>query len=142
MAALTADKKQIFLGEPLHVISYKVATSTTIYNGALVALNSSGYLVNASDTASTIVVGFAMEQVVNSGANGAKSIQVATGAIGTLVAGTNINQADVGALAYVSDNQTVTDAATATNDIPVGRIVSYDSAAGTVMVRVMPGGNA
>lgn len=112
----------------------------TIYNGALVSVNSSGYAVNASDTASTIVMGVALEQVVNSGANGAKSILVATGVIATLVAGTGITQASVGSSCVVSDNQTVTNTATATNDIPVGRIVSYDSTAGTVMVRIQPGG--
>lgn len=140
MAALTADKKQTFLGVPQHTVSLKVATSMTIYNGALVSVNSSGYAVNASDTASTIVMGVALEQVVNSGANGAKSILVATGVIATLVAGTGITQASVGSSCVVSDNQTVTNTATATNDIPVGRIVSYDSTAGTVMVRIQPGG--
>jgi len=142
MAALTADKKQITQGTPLNCIGYKMTNAVTIYKGSLVSVNSSGYALASADTASTVVVGVAVEQVVNSGAAGAKTIQVETNGIFTFVAGTGIGQDDVGQLCYVSDDQTVTNAATATNDIPVGRVVSYDSAASTVMVCVRPGGNA
>jgi len=123
MAALTEDRNtKLTEGK---IFSYPVAASTKIYAGSLVALNSSGYAVPASDTAGLRVVGRAEEQVDNStGSNGDKSVQVREGIF--LFAGSGLTDADVGKNALVSDDQTISVAPT-TNNIFAGVIKKVES---------------
>ena len=112
-----------------------VAAATTIYKGALIAKNAAGFVVPASDTAALVVIGVAEEQVINSGANGAKTVKYATNLAVELVNGGGaIVQASKHALCYVADDQTVTTAAVAVNDIPAGKVMEFTTTAVWVFV--------
>lgn len=105
--------------------------STTIYQGGLVCWDADGYARAAADTASFKIAGVALETVTNSGADGAASIRVVRGVtIPLSIQSTSITIADIGYNAIVQDDNTVTDATTATNDIPVGVILDVDSTDG------------
>lgn len=122
-AALTIDR--ITQKKERGVKSYPVAASK-IYAGSLVAINSAGYAVPASDTASLKVVGVALEQVDNSaGAAGDKSIKVEAPIVARFNA-TSITQAMVGQVVYVVDDNTFDDAL-GTNGIKAGRLVEFIS---------------
>lgn len=72
--ALAADRNTPCMdGE---IISVPVATGVTIYAGAIVAANNSGYATPGAVAATLTYLGRAEEQVVNAGANGAKNILV------------------------------------------------------------------
>lgn len=127
MSALTDDyeaKRQD--GE---IIEYPVKASTTIYKGALTAIDTStGYLVAASDAASRIFVGVAVEQGDNSsGSNGDVEIRIfRTGTFQYTCS--SADQTWVGQKVYASDDQTVALAATTSHDLWVGTVVEYISA--------------
>ena len=109
------------------ITSYPVYQSTTIYEGSMVALNSSGYLVPAADAAGNKVVGKADEMVDNaSGASGAKYCRVKSGRQ-FLFAATSITQAMVGKAMYVVDDETFDDVG-GTNYIKAGKLTEYVSA--------------
>lgn len=106
-------------------VRYPVKGSTTIYKGTMVALTA-GYLAPAADAAGAKVVGVAQEKVVNAGADGAAYCMVDSGGAWRFV-GSSIVAADVGKIAYVSDDITVQDA-TGTNSIVAGLIEELESA--------------
>ncbi len=59
------------------IVAYPVKANARIWKGALVCIDSTGYLVPASDTANLRFVGVAFESVDNTGgANGAKRCRV------------------------------------------------------------------
>lgn len=98
--------------------SLPMATATTIFTGALVCLNSGGYLVNGSATTGLKAVGILGDQpfevpstsIVNSGGNGAKLAEVQGTPIQAKLAnssGDPVVLADVGSVCYIEDNQTV-----------------------------------
>jgi len=109
-----------------------VYTNTRILAGSLVAVNSSGYAVPASDTSGLKVIGCAMETVDNrtnaegAGDSGAKTVTVKAG-IFRWVNGGSLTDADIGSIAYVEDDQTVSTAAEMTYDIVAGVIVDVDA---------------
>jgi len=117
------------------IISYKMA-AVKIPKGALVNINAAGYATNASDTAGETFAGVAYETVDNS-AGSAGDLETRVETTGTFVfvdGGANGAQTDVGAAFNISDNQTVTDAAT-TNSIKAGVCVeSID--ANTTRIRI------
>lgn len=128
MAALTKDTIPRTRGVGRRRVG-PVATATTIYNGALIAVNAGGFIVPASDAAAIKVIGIALEQVVNAGANGAKTIEYFTGldvelnnAGGAIVAAGNMN------ICYVADDNSVTTAAVAVNDAIAGYVVEFTAA--------------
>lgn len=125
MTALAAAANR--LSREDDIIGYPVLTATTIYKGAIVALDDNGYAIPATDTANLRVVGVAEDTVVNSGASGAKFVRVLSGRA-FLFAATSITQAMLGDPMFVVDDNTVDDAAGATNEVPVGRLVEYVSA--------------
>lgn len=111
MTALAADRitpSKANSGDRAY--SLKVAASTTIYRGALVAVNASGYAVPAAATAGLRVIGVAQSKVDNStGSNGDKSVQVQDGIHFFKNDSDAVAQADVGRHCYVQDDQTVQD---------------------------------
>lgn len=135
MAALTADRPLSKSGAG-HAEEYDVAASTTIYAGALCCLDASGNLVPASDTAGLKFAGVAEEQADNSaGAAGDISVAVRTDIVvecepGALVA------ADAGTVCFILDDQTVTDALAATNDVPCGLYLGDDPKTGKARVHI------
>lgn len=87
-----------------------VAASTTIRQGVMVAINQSGYLVEASADPSLRVIGRSEEYVDNStGSAGAETCKVKRGIFGWENSATTQALADshVGRLCYAVDNQTV-----------------------------------
>lgn len=116
-----------------------LAASTKIPAGALVALNASGYAVNASDTANLKVVGVAQETVDNSaGSAGDKTIPVRDGPhSGYVNDGSNAcTIAHVGRTVYIKDNQTI-QSATGSNSIKAGILIGI-SADGTLKLNIIP----
>ena len=124
MSALTADRNTKRLRTDQSQ-SYPVAASTTIYAGALVCLNASGYAVAAAATAGYQVVGVAKEQVDNSsGSNGDKNVEVhRTGAFEFTSSGLTI--ADEGKPCWITDDNNVTKTP---GDVFAGIIREYVSA--------------
>ena len=115
------------------VLSFEVKASTSIPEGALVALDG-GYAINGGDDSGTTFVGVAEESVDNSaGASGAVKIKVLTQGVITTKISSTATIATVGVEVYVEDNQTVSILANAANEVYVGRVVEFIDA-GTVRV--------
>lgn len=104
------------------VISYRVAATTTIYQGALVVLNA-GFAVGGTTATGLIAVGRADEKVVNSGSAGAKRVKVRQGVFpfNNATAGDACTTANVGSDVYVLDDNTVT--ITSTGRSKAGKLV-------------------
>ena len=133
MAALTADTRRTkYNVEAAREIPLVMAASTTIYAGSLVSVNSSGLAIPAADTASTAVMGVALEKVT-SAASGTYYVRVLHG-VEADFASTGLAQADVGKVAVVSTDNDLTDAATATNDISAGLITRFTGSTATILV--------
>lgn len=119
MAAITNNKDRA-RKEP-RTMAYPIAASTKIPQGAIACENSSKYAVNGADTAGLRMLGVSRHMYDNSsGAAGAMDVVV--DATGVFEFDTAITSFRVGDTAYIADNNTVTDAATATNDVAVGVI--------------------
>jgi hypothetical protein len=117
------------------LISYKM-NNVLIPKGALVNINAAGYATNATDASGETFAGVAYETVDNSGGSaGDKEIRVLTTGTYVLVdGGGNGAVTDVGVQFNISDNQTVTDAATS-NSLKAGVCVeSID--ANTTRIRI------
>jgi predicted RecA/RadA family phage recombinase len=153
MTAVTAARRTIQV-IPTGSAEYEfvVKTSETIYQGALVALDSSGELVDATETGSegpyfiatgemagdnpatgTARFGVSAAGTLSSAAAGTR-IKVRTGLF-WLANGESIADSDVGAVAYCDDNATVKTTSTSTS--PVGVILAVDSTDG-VLVNLYP----
>lgn len=136
MAAATADRKtrhrhtgRSFLGD--------LKTNVKIYLGTLVAKDANGWVLPAADVAAQVVVGVAQETVDNTGgANGAKKVQILTGVFEFTNAGGAIVQASKHGPCYVNDDNSVTTAAVAAQDIKAGTVDDFDAT--NVWVRIAP----
>jgi hypothetical protein len=121
MTALIQDRKTDKLNLDNEVfptiLGYPVAASTSIYGGALVALNASGYAVPSSATAALKCIGRADRQALNQATGGSPGATGAAGSITVQVrqgvfyfninADSTITIANVGANVYASDDNTV-----------------------------------
>lgn len=119
-------------------LSLPVAASTTIYAGSLVAL-SAGYAVPASAALGLVAVGKAEFDADNaSGSAGAINATVVIGAFrfDNSGGGDAIAQANVGALAYIVDDQTVALTSNSGARSAAGRILQIDSTGVWVFVGV------
>lgn len=128
--ALTADKNLIIsTGGATRVGEGDVGAAVVIYKGAGLARNATGYVVPATDAAAVKFIGFSEEKVDNSaGANGAKTVKYITGITATMKnAGGAIVQASKHTLCYVSDDESVTTAAVAVNDVIVGTVTKFSA---------------
>lgn len=128
MSALTQDKKTEYT-EGVE-ITLPVYQATTIYAGALVAVNASGYAIPASDTSGLFFMGVAREYVDNSsGSSGDKTVTVRRRGLFKMTLGHSISVANIGDNVFVVDDQTVDVAANVTNAIFCGNITGYISSA-------------
>ncbi|PID40659.1 MAG: hypothetical protein CR984_02070 [Proteobacteria bacterium] len=112
------------------LVPFKVAASTQIEAGKMVAVNTDGYAIEAADTASIIVVGVAGETVDNTpGANGDLNVIVRRKKHFKLKnsATAAVTQASVGSSVYVEDDETVAIASGPTNDIVAGVCMGVDT---------------
>jgi len=117
-----------------------IATTGVVYAGAMVIANASGNCTNATDAASSRFVGIARRGATNTGAAGAVQAELLTsGDVELNIQGTSLDATDIGKTVFIFDNDTVTDAAGATNDIPVGSLVRLSSAT-TCFVRLFTPG--
>lgn len=118
------------------MINLPVAASETIYKGTIVSMNASGYLEDAADTASFLVMGVAADTVVGGASDGDVYAPVWLEGVFAFTS-TNDAVTDVGKWAYATDNQTVSTTAT-TNVGAVGYIVGINpgGAADTVLVKL------
>jgi len=108
------------------LVSYKVAAATKLYAGGMVMLNSAGYAVPAAAAASNKgVCGVATKTVDNTaGAAGDLEVICECGRFRFVAVG--LTQAQVGSLAYASDDQTFS-STQATNQPKAGRIERLES---------------
>lgn len=124
-AALTAERDT-----PVRDGAYLSLTqgSNTIYAGSMVALDSSGVALPAADASGYIVVGRAERTSANVGADysATKTITVRRGVF-RWANGSSLAAADIGDLAYVSDDQTVASPTGLTHDVVAGLIVDVDA---------------
>lgn len=126
MSNLTADRDA--LRQDGVLISMPLA-AVKVFKGSLLANNASGYVTKAADTANFTLAGIAYEQVDNNaGAAGDKSVRVERKGVFELNFSGRATQATVGLPVYMVDDNTVALAATTTNDVLVGRVVSFVSA--------------
>lgn len=89
--------------------SHPVKAATSVYQGGIVCLDASGWAVPGAVATTLKTIGCAEETVVNSGANGDKSVKLRRGTFrfGNSAAGDLIARADIGASCYIVDDQTV-----------------------------------
>ncbi len=107
-----------------------VATSQVIHQGALVCLNASGFATPGAVATTLKADGIALETVDNSdGGNGAKSVDVERGTFrfNNSASGDLITIADIGATAYVVDDQTVAKTNGSATRSAAGTIVDVDA---------------
>ena len=112
------------------LIGLLVAASTLIEAGKMVAVNATGYAVEASDAAGITVIGIAEETIDNSsGADGDLTVLVQRKQAFKLKnSGTAaVTQATIGDSVYVEDDETVALAAGPTNDIIAGTCLGVES---------------
>ncbi|HEY8898875.1 MAG TPA: hypothetical protein VIM61_00470 [Chthoniobacterales bacterium] len=109
------------------VTTLPVAAATALYAGILLATNSSGYLVQAADTAGLRVAGRCEADVDNSsGSAGDVSADVKKGIFKYANSATNaVDADDIGKDCFVEDFQTV--AETSTHKVVAGRVVAVAS---------------
>jgi hypothetical protein len=88
---------------------FPVAASTTLYAGGMGAINASGWAVPAATATTLRVVGRVEKKVVNSGANGAVSVEIATGIFKfkNSSSADAINRDDIGLPCYAVDDEQV-----------------------------------
>lgn|SRR5574342_303887 len=137
MAALSADAERKRRNDRgVQISRYIVNSGSTVYKGGLVAFESGGdELIPAADTAGLRIAGVARETATGSGTSVYCEVEYNAEYLFVSAA---ITGADVGASAVASTDNDLTDAAAATNDVVVGRIVEVP-AANTCWVHVMQG---
>lgn len=108
--------------------TFPVAAATTLFAGALVCLNSSGYLVPGSASTTLKCVGRNERKIVNAGSAGDVSAEVKTGIFrfANSASGDLIAKADIGADCYVVDDQTVAKTNGSSSRSVAGKIFDVD----------------
>lgn len=137
MTALAADRNtRVKAGGSARHGVRKVAADAIIYLGALVAKNAAGYAVAATDAAAREIVGIS-EQFVDNTGGGAGDLTVAymtSIEAEFLNAGGAIVQANAGRACYVADDQSVTTAAVAAQDVFVGTVQEFTTTKAWVFI--------
>jgi len=129
MTALSGDYGRRSRGVG-YIVEVPLAASEVVYEGSLVAVNTSasGYAYDGTDAANRLTVGVAIEAATGGATDGAVSVKVRFGCE-FLFAASSVTQAMLGTPMYMVDDNTVDDAAGATNDVFVGIMTEYVSAA-------------
>jgi hypothetical protein len=120
--ALTESKNYVHVdGNREH---YPVANGQTIFKGAAVTINSSGFLTNLATNGK--FAGFALEDAVGNASNSVQCQVLRKGAYWLPVTGATITS-NQGTLVYASDNNTFT--TTASTNLLMGAVRKFNSAA-------------
>jgi hypothetical protein len=141
MAALTADFDAPYVDGKIR--SIPVAAGVKIYAGALVVMNA-GYAAPGTTATGLIALGRAEHQVDNTGgAAGALSVKVRRGPVAwnSGAGGDAITEANIGANAYIIDDNTVGltnggGGGAATRSV-AGRIYNIDAVSGNVFIEII-----
>ena len=115
MAALTSARDTIEIANGGKTLALPVKGSTTIYQGAIVALDANGYAIPGKKAAGLTAAGRAEETVETTGADVAVVIRVPRGVFvfaNTATTSNKITAAHVLKPCYMEDDQTVTALAT------------------------------
>jgi|GEM_PF-1137752 len=134
MAALSQARNtaELHVGALHYNFEREVASDNTVYAGGIVAQNSSGKAVPASDTANLVVLGRAEGTV---GAGGKAVIRTGVFLFDNGTSSEELTAADIGAAAFIVDDHTVGKVG-GTNHIPAGIVV--DVTADGVAVEISP----
>lgn len=125
MAALTKERDTPEIANGGKYLSLPVAGNTTIYQGAMVALNEDGFAIPAKKAAGLTAAGRAEETVSNPGSDGNVSIRVTRGIfVYANSASGKVSAADVLKPCYIEDDQTVT--ALPTGSSVAGLVIRVD----------------
>lgn len=111
MANLTTVRDTSEIAQGAKFLSLPVKGATTIFQGALVALDADGYAVPGTTAADLTAAGRAEETVENTGADGELTIRVSRGVFvfdNTATVANQVTQAHVLKPCYIEDDQTVT----------------------------------
>lgn len=115
MAALNKPRDTSEIANDGKTLALPVKGKTTIYQGALVALDANGYAVPGKKAEGLTAAGRAEETVENNGADGELLIRVTRGVFvfnNTATQANKITAAHVLKPCYIEDDQTVTSLAT------------------------------
>lgn len=123
MAPLTQDRKKTY-DRSGDQFEFDVAAGAEIFGGALVVLNSLGDAEPGSTATGKISVGRCEEYVKNDGAAGDVKVKVLAGVFPWENAGSPIDKSHIGGIAYVVDDQSVSDVADGKS--PAGRIIDVN----------------
>lgn len=134
MSALTTDRDTPTRDGEL--FEFPVAADTTIYAGALVCLNATGFAVPGDEDDDYTAVGRAEQRVVNGAVAGAVRVRVRRGVFryANSAEADAITLADVGATCYVVDDQTVAKTDDTGSRPPAGKVLDVDSAGVWVLI--------
>lgn len=128
MAALTNARDTSEIANGAKYLALPVKGKTTIYQGALVAIDANGFAIPAKKVAGITAAGRAEETVDNQGGDGELVIRVARGVFvfnNTATTANKVTQAHVLKPCYIEDDQTVT--ALATGSSVAGLVVRVDN---------------
>ena len=127
MAALTMARDTAEIAQGAKYLSLPVKGKTTIYQGALVALDADGYAIPGKKAAGLTAAGRAEETVENTGGDGELVIRVTRGVFVYANTSTAANKVGAGHVlkpCYIQDDQTVT--ALATGASVAGLVIRVD----------------
>lgn len=128
MTATTVDRNTVEIWNEGQIPPIPLTASTKIPLGVMVmVVSGTGTALNAADTANGVVMGVSTQLVDT--ALGHTKCPVKRGRFWFANDGT-ITAANIGQTATVLDNQTVSLAATTTNDVPAGQIIGVDATLG------------
>lgn len=128
MTATTNDRNTVEVWNSGQIIPIPLTSSTKIPLGVMVmVISGTGTALNAADTASGVVMGVSTQLVDT--ALGHTKCPVKRGRFWFANDGT-VAAANIGQTATVLDNQTVSIAATTTNDVAAGQILAVDATLG------------
>jgi len=109
------------------ITAQPVKAAAHIYKGSLVCADGTGYAVSGDDAAGLTLLGVAIEECANTaGGDGAMSVRVQASGVFSFLKSGAITQADLGAVLYVKDDQSVALAAGVSNNVACGRLEALD----------------
>lgn len=127
MAALNSVRDTSEIAQEAKYLSLPVKGKTTIYQGALVALDADGYAIPGKKAEGLTAAGRAEETVENTGGDGELVIRVTRGVFVYANTSTAANKVGAGHVlkpCYIQDDQTVT--ALATGASVAGLVIRVD----------------
>ena len=127
MAVLTANKYRLKVkptGAHIKPPPRVAVDSDILYQFAILCYTATGLIAPAADTANYKFAGINLKQLTT-GASNTLEAEFERGHIEDFVTDGNLDAADIGRNALILDDQTVTNAATATADVPLGEILDF-----------------